>query len=122
MKKPTTHKELQQYLDQIPEINEFMESFTIQMRNAILDRRIQLGWSQGELAKRVKQVTGRPITQTTISRIEGGSPGITSETYDKVLQTLGMTGIYINFGNSNSTSNDNNVSAQLAVNRNQNHL
>jgi transcriptional regulator with XRE-family HTH domain len=103
MKKPTNHKELMDFIDQIPSINEFMESFTVQMRHFIFDRRMQLGWSQTELAQRVTKGTGQPITQTTISRIEGGSPGITSDTYDRVLQTLGMKSIKVEFG---ETPND----------------
>lgn len=98
MKKPTNHQELMDFIDQTPKMNEFMESFPVQMRNLIFDRRIQLGWTQNELAQQVKKVTGHSITQTTISRIEGGTPGITSDTYDKVLQTLGMKRVEVDFG------------------------
>jgi transcriptional regulator with XRE-family HTH domain len=97
MKKPKNHQELIDFIDHTPNINEFMESFPVQMRNLIFDRRIQLGWTQNELAQQVKKVTGHPITQTTISRIEGGTPGITSDTYDKVLQTLGMKKVKVDF-------------------------
>jgi len=98
LEKPTNHKELMDFIDQTPKINEFMGSFPVQMRNLIFDRRIQLGWTQNELAQQVKKVTGDSMTQTTISRIEGGTPGITSDTYDKVLQTLGMKSIGVDFG------------------------
>lgn len=97
MKKPNNHQELMDFIDHTAKINEFMESFPVQMRNLIFDRRIQLGWTQNELVKQVKKVTGHPITQTTISRIEGGTPGITSDTYDKVLQTLGMKKVQVDF-------------------------
>lgn len=103
MKKPTNHQELIDFIDQTPKMNEFMESFPVQMRNLIFDRRIQLGWTQNELVQQVKKVTGHSITQTTISRIEGGTPGITSDTYDRVLQTLGMKRIDVDFG---EASND----------------
>jgi transcriptional regulator with XRE-family HTH domain len=98
MKKPTNHQELMDFIDQTTSMNEFMESFPVQMRNLIFDRRIQLGWTQNELAEQVKKITGHSITQTTISRIEGGTPGITSDTYDKVLQTLGIKRDGVDFG------------------------
>jgi transcriptional regulator with XRE-family HTH domain len=97
MKKPTNHQELMNFIDQTAMMNEFMESFPVQMRNLIFDRRIQLGWTQNELAQQVKKITGHPITQTTISQIEGGTPGITGDTYDKVLQTLGIEKVEVNF-------------------------
>lgn len=101
MKKPTNHQELMDFIDQTPRMHDFMESFPVQMRNLIFDRRIQLGWTQNELADQVKKVTGHSITQTTISRIEGGTPGITSDTYDKVLHALGMTKVNVDFDEKN---------------------
>jgi transcriptional regulator with XRE-family HTH domain len=92
------HKEVMELLESVPEVKEFKESFPVRMAHQIIARRIDLHWTQEELAKQVTKITGEPMTQATISRVEGGSPGIKAETYDKILQALGMTGIKIEFG------------------------
>ncbi|MBD1373075.1 helix-turn-helix transcriptional regulator [Hazenella sp. IB182357] len=98
MKKPNNQEELLHFIDNIPQVKEFMENFPVQMRDIILERRLELGWTQAELARQIKAVTGHPMTQATISRLEGGTPGITADTFDKVLKTLGMKKIQIEFG------------------------
>jgi hypothetical protein len=37
------------------------------------------------------------MPQSTISRVEGASPGIKAETYEKILRTLGMKKLMIEF-------------------------
>jgi transcriptional regulator with XRE-family HTH domain len=54
-------------------------------------RRIQLGWSQKQLA----EASG--TTQARISLIESGDAGIKLGTIDKVLKALGLTDINPNF-------------------------
>jgi transcriptional regulator with XRE-family HTH domain len=92
------HDDLMRQLEEVPGVKEFMESFPVRMAHQIIDRRMQLRLTQEELAKRVTEITGEPMTQKTISRVEGGTPGIKAETYDKILRVLGMTDIKIEFG------------------------
>lgn len=96
------HDELMKQLDEVPGVKEHMESFPVLMALQIIARRMDLRWTQEQLAECVTKMTGQPITQTTISRIEGASPGIKGDTYDKVLRALGMTQINIQFENPSS--------------------
>jgi transcriptional regulator with XRE-family HTH domain len=91
------HDELMKELDEVPGVKEFVESFPVRIAQQIIARRMDLRWTQEKLAKQVTILTGKPMTQKTISRVEGGSPGIKAETYDKILRALGMTGITIHF-------------------------
>lgn len=92
------HEDVMAILDEVPGVKEFMESFSVQMAQAIMDRRIDLGWTQERLAQEVRRITGESTPQSTISRIEGGASGIRAETYDKVLRALGFTGLTLTFG------------------------
>jgi transcriptional regulator with XRE-family HTH domain len=94
------HEDLMRELEEVPGVKEFMESFPVLIAHQIYARRIDLGWTQKDLAEQVKKVTGESANrcQSTISRVEGVSPGIKAETYDKILRALGMTGIKIEFG------------------------
>lgn len=98
MKKPTNHEELMEFMMDVPGVREFVESFSVRIGREIMARRIELRLSQKQLAQLVKKSTGEPMTQSMISRIEGGTPGITAETYNRVLRTLGMTDLKIEFG------------------------
>lgn len=84
-------------LDEVPGVKEFMESYSVKIGRIILHRRLDLGWTQTELAQRVKQTTGKSMHQSTISAMEGGSPGITADLYDRVLRTLGIKDIAVRF-------------------------
>lgn len=97
MKYPKNHEELMELLDENPHVKEFMNSFYVQIRNYIFDRRAELGLTQIELANMVKEMSGRPINQATISRIERGDIGITADTYDRVLKALGMIKVTVEF-------------------------
>jgi hypothetical protein len=44
------------------------------------------------------------MSQATISRVEGGTPGIKAETYDKILRALGLTKITIHFSEQNDVN------------------
>jgi hypothetical protein len=97
------HDELMKELEEVPGVKEHMESFQVRMAHAIMARRMDLRWTQEQLAEQVTRLTGEPMTQKTISRLEGGSPGIKAETYDKILRALGMTGFTIHFGGQSGT-------------------
>lgn len=91
-------------LESVPGVKETVYSFSRLMGRAIFARRIELGLTQKELAHHVQKATGQPMHQSVISRIEGGSIGITSETYDRILRALGMKNIEIIFDTSRETS------------------
>ncbi|MBH8605581.1 helix-turn-helix domain-containing protein [Thermoactinomyces sp. CICC 10522] len=97
MSDPKNHEELMELLESVPGVKEAVYSFSRMMGRAIFARRIELGLTQKELAQRVQEETGQPMHQSVISRIEGGSTGITSETYDRILRVLGMKDIEIIF-------------------------
>ncbi|SFX75206.1 Helix-turn-helix domain-containing protein [Thermoactinomyces sp. DSM 45891] len=96
-KKPKTYKELTEFLDSIPGVKEHVDSFSKRMGRKILKRRNQLGLTQKKLADLVQKVTGKPMHQSTISEIEGGSAGTSADMYDRVLRVLGMTELEIQF-------------------------
>jgi transcriptional regulator with XRE-family HTH domain len=101
------HEDLMRELDEVPGVKEFMESFPVLIAHQIIARRIDLGWTQEELAKQVKIATGVSMPQSTISRVEGASPGIKEETYEKILRTLGMKKLMIEFEDCpNATQNE----------------
>lgn len=96
MKKRTVN-DVFQILDEVPGVKDFMESYSVKIGRVILHRRLDLGWTQTELASKVKANTGKSMHQSTISAMEGGSPGITADLYDRVLRTLGIKDIAVRF-------------------------
>jgi transcriptional regulator with XRE-family HTH domain len=96
MKKRTVN-DVFQMLDDVPGVKDFMESYSVKIGRVILHRRLDLGWTQTELASKVKSKTGKSMHQSTISAMEGGSPGITADLYDRVLRTLGIKDIAVRF-------------------------
>ncbi len=104
MSDPQNHEELTELLESVPGVKETVYSFSRLMGRAIFARRIELNLTQKELAQLVQKTTGQPMHQSVISRIEGGSIGISSETYDRILRALGMKDIEIIFDTSKETS------------------
>jgi transcriptional regulator with XRE-family HTH domain len=104
MSDPKNHEELMELLESVPGVKETVYSFSRLMGRAIFTRRIELGLTQKELAQYVYKITKQPMHQSVISRVEGGSIGITSETYDRILRALGMKDIKIIFETSRHTS------------------
>lgn len=72
---------------QVPEVREYLNSFSVIIGDLVLARRIQLGWSQQQLA----DASG--TTQARISHIEAGDSGVKLGTMDKVFKALGLTQI-----------------------------
>jgi hypothetical protein len=84
------HDELmKELLEEVPGVNEHMESYPVRMAHAITARLMDLCWIHEQLAEQVTRLTGESMTQKTISRVEDGSPGIKAETYDKLLHATG---------------------------------
>lgn len=75
-------EKLKQNARRIPEMRNYLDSVSAQMGREIFKQRVNREMSQQALANLSH------VTQTTISRVEAGDPGIKSETYDKVLKSL----------------------------------
>lgn len=90
------HEELKELLMSVPGVKEHLESFSVRVGKIILKRRLEMGFTQQELANLVRQ-NGDKITQATISNIELGQQGIKSDTYDKVFRALDIDSIEAHF-------------------------
>ncbi|WP_167670250.1 helix-turn-helix domain-containing protein [Paenibacillus tianmuensis] len=77
--------------EEIPEVREYLNSFSVIIGDLVMSRRLQLGWSQKELANAAR------TTQARISQIEAAHEGIKMETINKVFRALGLAGINPNF-------------------------
>lgn len=75
-------KNLKEKARQNPVAKAYLDSFSSQMGREIFKLRVNNKMTQTDLSS----LSG--VTQTTISRIEAGDPGIKGETYDKVLRAL----------------------------------
>lgn len=80
-------KEFKQSARIIPDVAEYLDSFSVAVGNLVFSRRLQMGLSQQELADRTDGVT-----QATISRIEAGGD-VKTKTLDKVFKVLKLTRI-----------------------------
>lgn len=79
-----TLNDLKSRLMQNEEIKEAFESVEYNRSRNIFKRRMELGLSQRDLADKAS------VTQKTISRIEGGDPGIRQATLIKVYTALDL--------------------------------
>lgn len=85
-------------LDQVPGVKEHMNSFEVIMGEKILKRRLELGLTQSDLVELIK-ISGKKITQATISKVESGDSTIGTDTYNKILDALGgISEVKIEFG------------------------
>lgn len=92
------HEDLMRLLDEVPGVEEHMQSFEVQMGEKILERRLQAGLTQTQVVEIVRQ-QGEPITQATISKVECGDTTVGSDTYNKILKALGgISNLNIEFG------------------------
>lgn len=72
-------------VNRIPEVKEYLCSFSVIVGDLVMARRMQMGWSQKQLAD------AAGTTQPRISLIEAGDVGIKLRTLDKVFRALGLT-------------------------------
>lgn len=89
--------ELEEKALEIPEVKEYLESFSVVIGDLVLARRLQLGYTQSELAK----LAG--TTQARISLIEAGDEGVTLKTLDRVFKALKLTNIVPKFSEEAAT-------------------
>lgn len=92
------HEDLMRLLDQVPGVEDHMESFEVIMGQKILQRRIELGLTQSQLVERIC-AQGDRITQATISKVETGDGTVGSDTYNKIFKALGrIASLDVNYG------------------------
>jgi ribosome-binding protein aMBF1 (putative translation factor) len=72
---------------QIPEVADYLNSFSVVIGNLVFARRMQLGLSQQELAAQAE------TTQATISRVEAGDDGVKSGTLNRIFKELKLADI-----------------------------
>ena len=100
MKKNKTFQDLLKHMDEhIPESKDFVNRLSCILGREIHSRRVTLGLTQADLANRAKDVTGKPMHQSTVSEAEGGTAILTTETYDRLLKALDVTDIKLTFKN-----------------------
>jgi ribosome-binding protein aMBF1 (putative translation factor) len=75
-------KELKQKAREISEVEEYLNSYSVVIGNIVFARRIQLGYSQKQLADKAK------TTQHRISTIESGQGNATMDVMDRVFHCL----------------------------------
>lgn len=79
--------DLQEFMKEVhdlPQIHEYLNSFPVIIGDLVMARRIQLGWTQRQLAK------AAGTNQARISQIEAGHEGVKIGTIDKVFKALGL--------------------------------
>lgn len=82
------HEDLKKLLNQVPGVKEHLTKPSIIKGKEILKRRLELGLTQTDLIK-VAGKRGIILTQSTVSKAEGGHEGITNGTFDKIVEALG---------------------------------
>lgn len=75
----------EQLENEIPELKPTQIGFSKAFSRLVFGTRINKGWTQAELAAKAN------IGVKTVHRIEGGSGGITDNTYEKVFAVLDLT-------------------------------
>lgn len=97
--------ELVKLLNQVPGVQEHMNSFEVQMGKKILQRRIDKGLTQSDVVDLVIR-QGEKITQKTISLVENGDAVIESDTYTKIFKALGVKRFNIDLIEDSSNEQD----------------
>lgn len=72
---------------QIPEVADYLNSFSVVIGNLVFARRMQLGLSQQLLSEMAE------TTQATISRVEAGDDGVKSGTLNRIFKELKLADI-----------------------------
>lgn len=90
---------LKQEAREIPEVAEYLDSFSVTIGNMVLARRLQLGYTQALLAELAD------TTQARISQIESGNGNVTSTVLNKVFKALKITSLNPTFQDEEAVSN-----------------
>ena len=76
--------EMKRQAREIPEVREYLNSYSVAIGNIVFARRTQLGLTQQKLA----ELAG--TTQHRISEIESGESNVTMKIMDRVFRCLGL--------------------------------
>lgn len=82
-----TFKELKQKARDIPEVKEYLNSYSLVIGNIVFSRRVELSYTQKQLAGMAS------TTQHRISEIESGQGNVTMEIMDRVFRCLKLVGL-----------------------------
>jgi ribosome-binding protein aMBF1 (putative translation factor) len=85
-KRGQDYKDFVEATNELPEVKEYLQSFPVIIGDLVLARRLQLGWTQKELAEKAE------TNQARISQIEAGAEGVKVGTLGKVFGALGLAG------------------------------
>ncbi|MEB8638242.1 helix-turn-helix domain-containing protein [Bacillus cereus] len=77
-------QELKQRARSIPEVKEYLNSYSVVIGNIVFARRMQLGYTQQQLAEFAGTKQGR------ISEIESGEGNVTMDVMNRVFKALGL--------------------------------
>jgi DNA-binding XRE family transcriptional regulator len=77
-------QELKERARQIPEVRDYLDSYSVVIGNIVLARRMKLGLTQQQLAK----LAG--TKQGSISEIESGEGNVTMNVMNRVFKALGL--------------------------------
>lgn len=78
-------KELKESARDIPEVREYLESFSVVVGNLVQARRIQMGLTQAQLAN----LAG--TKQATISKVEAAKENVTMDTLNRIFSALRLS-------------------------------
>lgn len=84
-------EDLMQEAREIPEVRDYLDSFSVVVGDIVYARRMQLNLSQQELAQRAE------TTQKRISLIECANGNVSQDILDRVFRELKLSGIEAHF-------------------------
>ncbi|WP_054029194.1 helix-turn-helix domain-containing protein [Bacillus sp. FJAT-28004] len=90
-------KALQQEAMAIPEVREYLQSFSVIIGDIVYARRMQLNLSQKELAEKADTIQAR------ISMIEKASGNVSQDVLDRVFRVLQLQDIHVSFNEEAAT-------------------
>lgn len=85
------YEELLQEAKEIPEVRDYLNSFSVVIGNIVYARRMQLNLSQQELAQKAE------TTQKRISLIECANGNVSQDVLNKVFRALNLSDIVAHF-------------------------
>lgn len=90
-------KALKQEAMAIPEVRDYLQSFSVIIGNIVYARRMQLNLSQSELAERADTI------QSRISLIEKANGNVSQDVLDRVFRVLELQDIHVSFNEEAAT-------------------
>lgn len=101
--------DLKKEVRKIPEMADYLDSYSVAIGNLVFARRMQLGLSQSELAKLSN------TSQAQISKIEAGDDSITAKVLNRVFRALKLQSLHPVFDNEETASIENYPEAKVST-------